>query len=154
MPFRVMRGALILAVGLLAGCSDSTGPSLQEELLTSAIRKWSETGPASYEMILLRTCACPGIPAVRIIVRNKVVESRTYTGTGDPVPPEDADDFPDVPGLFALVKKAMDEDYYLFSVAYDPTYGYPSSLQLDPDASTLEDNVNFQVVELQPIGTP
>lgn len=154
MPSGLTRGALVLALGLLAGCSDSTGTSIQEELLTSSIRKWNETGPASYEMILLRTCACPAIPPVRIIVRNKVVESRSYADTGDPVPSEKADDFPDVPGLFALVKKAMDEDYYLFTVAYDPTYGYPASLQLDQVAATLDDNVNFQVIELQSIGPP
>lgn len=143
-----------LAVTALLGCSDTSGPSPLEALYQANLQKWTQTGPTSYRMEIGRSCACPASATVILTVRNLVVESRVYSDTGEPVPADKAGEFPDVPALFAIIRQALDLDYYALSIQYAPTYGYPATVLLDRVGSTLEDNINYQILDLQPLSGP
>ena len=143
-----------VAMTLVLGCSDTSGPSPLEALYNANLQKWTQSGPKSYQMEIGRSCACPPSGTVILTVRNLVVESRVYSDTGEPVPPEKADEFPDVPTLFAIIRQALDLDYYRLSIQYDATYGYPATVLLDRVGSTLEDNINYQILDLQPLTGP
>lgn len=148
----------LLAALCLAGpvaCSDASGPAGADDLYVANLAKWNTTGPASYQMVLTRSCACAvPVETVRVVVQNKVVASRTFVETGEAVPPARAGDFPDVPGLFALLKQAMDEEAFTYNAAYDPTWGYPATLYLDFVGSTLTDNVSYAVTEFTTLPLP
>jgi hypothetical protein len=141
----------VLLLGL-AACTDGSGPSHVEEFFTASLAKWLATGPASYQMVLSRSCDCAtGTEIVQVVVRNKVVESRTYLPGGDPVPAGRAADFPDVPGLFGLIRKAIDQDAYTHSETYDATDGYPTAIFVDWVPSSTTDNVTYGTSAFQPI---
>ena len=143
-----------VAVTALLGCSDTSGPSPLEALYSANLRKWTESGPTSYQMEIGRSCNCPVSATVLLTVRDLVVESRVYTDTGQPVPADKADEFPDVPALFAIIRQALDGNYFAVSIQYDPTYGYPATTLLDRIGSTLDDNINYQILNLQPLSPP
>lgn len=143
---RILPTTLLLASGLAAACLDSSGPNPGEQIFEASLEQWNADGPDSYDMVLRRqtVSANPDL-SVRITVRNGLVTSRIYDGTEIPVAAGDADLFPDVPGLFAFLKDAMDADPFYLSAAYDETYGFPIEIQLDMFAGRTDDNVTFTV---------
>lgn len=160
------RSSLMFTVLALAaaGCSDVSGPNPAEQIYSAALAQWNSDGPASYDMVLKRECnlsaTCDAAETdVTIEVRDEVVTSRTYVGTGDPQDPNDdvpveaenEDFYPDVPGLFAIVRNAMDGDPFFLSAEYDQDFGYPAIIQLDMSASTNSDNVVYTVVSFTPV---
>ena len=149
-----LRLTSTLVLAALAACSDSSGPTGADDLYQANLTKWNATGPHSYRMVLTRNCACPAPEVVLMVVQNRVVTSRTFVETGEAVPPDRAADFPDVPGLFALVKQAMDEEAFSYNAAYDPTYGYPYTVYVDFVGSSLTDNVSYAVTEFTSLPQP
>lgn len=143
-----------LLVVVLGACSDTSAPGGPGELYEANLVKWNTTGPRSYQMVLTRSCACPGPEIVLVVVQNRTVTSRTFVGGGEAVPPSRAEDFPDVPGLFALVKRAMDQEAYSYNATYDPTYGYPYSVYVDFVGSSLDDNVSYAVTDFTSLPQP
>lgn len=142
---RMMGAAALLT---LLGCAD-TGTSPSEQIYESSLALWNREGPASYDMVLERECICnPAEIQVTIEVRNRQVTARYYTGTDpvEPVPGGSVGLYPDVPGLFAFVRQAMDDDVFYLSATYDPTYGYPNVVQLDRTVGRDDDNVIYRVL--------
>lgn len=148
------RSSLMLTVLALAaaGCSDVSGPNPAEQIYNAALAQWNSDGPPSYDLVLKRECICTVAEIdVTILVRDEVVTSRTYTDTGDPVEAGNESLYPDVPGLFAIVRTAMDGDPFFLSAEYDQDFGYPTIIQLDMNASTNSDNVVYTVVSFTPV---
>lgn len=117
------------AVALVAsGCRETTSPG---EGLASARARWSARGPASYDMVVSKSCECvPGMSGpVAISVRNGVVISRTYPNDA-PVPAEYASAFPAIPDLFDIIDAAVRAGTQPIDVQYDARYGYPARAAL------------------------
>ena len=116
----------------LAGCSNSvTGP---EAALTAAKQRWAHHAPASYSMVIARSCECvpQASQAVVLTVRNGIVESRRYVATGASVDPQYAADFPTVPEMFALIQNAANNRIRPMNIQYAPL-GYPTLISIgDP----------------------
>ena len=112
-----------------AACGGSTGPT---EDLEAARSKWSRLGPASYSMTIRVVCECTAEMAgpVVVVVRNGVVESRTYVPAGRAVSSEYVASFPTVEGLFALVESAIRRDTKPLVAQYDAALGYPTRIEL------------------------
>jgi hypothetical protein len=151
-----MRFSLLptLLLAGLAACSDTSGPAPGDLLYASNLAKWNSTGPDSYQMVLTRLCECT-VPTevVRVVVRNKSVESRTYAESGAAVPANRAADFPDIPGLFEFVNRAR-SGASAYNTGYEPTYGYPVTLYIDWVAGTLSDDVSYAVTEFTSLPQP
>jgi Family of unknown function (DUF6174) len=149
---RYLATAVVLLSGLACGCLGNDGPDPGEQIYESSLELWNTEGPASYDMVLRRQTISAN-PDLRVVitVRNEVVTSRIYFGTDIPVTGDAAASFPDIPGLFALLREAMDGDPYLVSALYDETYGYPRELTLDETAASTNDNVTFTVEEFTPV---
>lgn len=149
------RSSLLGAVALLtlAACAD-TGTSPSEQIYDSSLALWNTEGPDSYDMVLERECVCT-VPEVQVTiqVRNRQVTARFYTDTDPviPVEPGNVAFYPDVPGLFALVRDAMDDDVFYLSATYDPTYGFPNMIQLDRTVGSTDDNVIYRVLTFTPV---
>ena len=130
---RFARLALVAALTLGAGgCGSATGP--QPDFGVARAR-WAQRAPASYTMVVVRSCEClPGAAgAVLVSVRNGVVESRAYQPSGTAVVPEYAALFPDVQGLFALIDAAIRNGTHPLEARYHPALGFPTRVALgDP----------------------
>ena len=129
MPVKRNRRVLstMLMALLISGseCAGSTGP---EATLQTARAKWARHGFDDYSITISRSCEClveMSEPAV-VVVRDGVVESRTYVRTGLPVRPEFAGGFPSVEGLFEDIEEGLaGEGNGNLSVDYHPVFGYP-----------------------------
>ena len=130
----VRRSIILVALTLGgAGCSSSTGP---EERFESARERWVRHGIDSYSVTISRSCNCPvewSEPAV-VVVRNGVVESRTYVRTGLAVLPENAERYPAIEGLFEDIEQGLENGSPGLSVRYHPILGFPTRYVFgDPD---------------------
>ena len=122
---------LALAIALMTtGASEcgvfSTAPDAD---LAAARFTWVRHRIDDYSITISRSCEClPGMaePAV-VVVRDGIVESRTYLRTGLPVPAEFAHGYPGVEGLFEAIAEGLAaEGAGELSVDYHPLYGYPT----------------------------
>ncbi len=109
-----------------ARCTGSTSPDATHE---AARVRWVHHSFDDYSIVISRSCEClPEMaqPAV-VVVRNGVVQSRTYVRTGQPVAPEYAQDYPSIEGLFAKIEAGLaTEGMGELSVDYHPVYGFPT----------------------------
>ncbi|HJU73950.1 MAG TPA: DUF6174 domain-containing protein [Gemmatimonadaceae bacterium] len=142
-----LSAALALVIGPVLGCVDATSPDSE---LEAARRRWADSGPTSYAITISRSCECtPEMTGpVVVSVRNRVVESRTYTRTGTAVASGSIELFPSVEGLFRLIADAIAQRAASLVVRYDPTLGHPIVISIDWDADTVDDEVAYQVREL------
>jgi hypothetical protein len=136
MRFSSSASAAVAAVVLvISGCS--SGPVSPQQGLASARTRWSARAPASYDMVIEKSCECvPGASgAVWIAVRNGATVSRTYLNGGEPVPAQFAGAFPSVPELFEVIDQAIRAGTRPLDLKYDPVLGYPRRAALgDPAA--------------------
>jgi hypothetical protein len=145
--------ASVVAMLALTGCADATfGPS--DFLAMSRGRgRWVDRGPSSYRMTVSRSCECLPEwmgPAVVNVVDGVVMEQR-YVATGGLVPVEHAGLFPSVEGLFALIEEARRTGVKRIEVGYDPVFGYPDRITIDPDGEVWNDDIVFyRVADFQP----
>ncbi|MEO5815107.1 MAG: DUF6174 domain-containing protein [Gemmatimonadaceae bacterium] len=137
---RRVVGLIALLTLALGGCkSQVTGPL--EELSTARAR-WSISAPASYTFVVARSCECLAEMAgpVVVSVRNRLAESRHYTGTGVEVPASYAGNFPTIEAIFAVIDAAVRDGTQPIDVQYDPALGYPTRVSLgdtSADGGTL-----------------
>jgi hypothetical protein len=145
---RRRRAALIVAAALTAACGNPFSPS---EELGDARDKWESQGIASYEMTVREICFCPielGGP-FRVTVVNDRVANVEYLGAGTGIEPHD--DIPlTVEDLFATVDAALREADDV-EVTYDPTYGFPSDIEVDRIENAIDDEVYYEVRDFQPL---
>src|SRR5688500_8352907 len=111
--------------------------------LRSARAPRESAGVDSYEMTVRRLCFCVLTGPVRIVVEDGVVVSRMVMTTGQPLATGQAEYYPDVPGLFAIVDEAMAEADDV-DTAFDATYGFPSLINVDWAADHVDDEVTYR----------
>lgn len=142
---RVLSAILLLGV---AACSDTTGLSSPEDLLSQNRALWGRKGPASYEYVITRSCECLPESAgpVTVVVRGGQVDTRHYA-SGAPVDPQYDQLFTSVPGLFELIQHAVDLPAAALAVRYNGELGYPESIQIDWVAGAVDDEVSYRITE-------
>jgi hypothetical protein len=146
------RFGLFLLVGLISSGCVSGNEDFSRVALDKALTKWSTNGPASYSFVFTQQCTCQGPQTpVRIVVRNRAVESRTVVDTGEPLDPSYSTRFPSLPGVFGIIQDAMAGGSYSLLAEYDATYGYPVQIQIDFTPATVTDNVQYSVAEFTPL---
>jgi len=148
MRARTLAAALLL----IAGCTGGEDFDLAQQAYEKALQRWSQNGPASYSFVFTQSCVCAGPKTgVRIVVRNRVVESRTVVDTGLPLEPQFASRFPAVPGVFAIVGDALSANIFMIQADYDADYGYPFQIVIDEDGVNVSDNQVYSITGFAPI---
>lgn len=142
--------AVPLAVmALLSGCSD-LGPDENQLAKDIALHReiWEGKRPSAYTYEVLRGCNCSeeGQGPVWVRVQGTTVLSRVYSASGEPVPSTLAGVFPSVDGLFDLLEEAVRVDAWSISVSWHPERGYPISLFVDYEGSSINDEVGYTIV--------
>lgn len=90
---------------------------------------------------MTRSCFCESLGPIRVVVADGVVTSRTTAG-GQPVPAASANNYPDVPGLFALVEDAF-RRAATTNATFDPQYGFPAQVVIDYIAAAIDDELTI-----------
>lgn len=147
-----MRFALPALALLLAGCLSSDDDNLARQAWEKAVVRWNQSGPESYSFTYTQACVCPGPQTpVLIVVRNKVVESRTVVITGEPLEPQFAGRFPAIPGMFQTIDEAIRRRPFSIEAAYDPDLGYPTWVYINDNATTAADDQTYSAAGLVPL---
>jgi hypothetical protein len=121
--------SVITAFALIMGaCKDVAGP---EETLGAARALWAQNGPVNYTMTTQVSCECTSelTGPIVTVVRNGVVQSRRYVGSGALVDPRYDTWFPSVDGLFGLVETSIRENWEPRNAQYDSQMGYPTLVE-------------------------
>ena len=138
----VRRSAVVLGFLAIVACDDDPVSPFG---LFAARARWERANIDSYEMTVRRQCGeCPVFNPVRLTISGGVIVSRVDVVTGDPVSPQLADLFPDVPGLFALVDQAVAKAHDL-RVTYHRTYGFPTVISIDWVLEHADDEIAYRV---------
>jgi hypothetical protein len=144
---RPARGAgwlvALVAVGA-GGCILDPGRSTNQ--LDRAMALWTSHHVASYRLVIQRLCFCLTIDPVRVTVTNGQVVSRLFTTTGQPVPANLAEFYPDIPGLFEWVRRASAEAATV-TVTFDEDFGFPTSAVVDWIKNAVDDEVTVRTSE-------
>ena len=131
----------LAAVVLLGACRDDlVAPKTFED----ARVRWNAQRISDYVYTLQILCFCGEEMTTPVAVRvtGGTVASRTYQGTGVPVDPAIADRFPTIDSLFGVVRYAY-QTAASVNVTYDPTYGFPTLLQVAWIANAVDDENTY-----------
>jgi hypothetical protein len=144
-----MRNIAVLTL-LLAGtaCEAATAPG-DIDNLSLARARWRQKGGESYSYVVNRSCFCVlGGRTVTVTVLNGVVSSAEYVETGGPVESTFLTYVATVPDLFDLIQDALAKNPAYFAATYDPVYGYPTRIEIDPSANVADDEVALSARDL------
>ena len=128
-------------VEMLANGSPHPHQAQLDELGRNAER-WAASGITRYAFTYRPSCFCDTTPHL------VVVDGGTTRIDGSPVDPSQPlhDWIPaGVPGLFALVRQAIDGDEV--STTYDPATGVPTAMDSDPMQNAIDDELAFTITD-------
>jgi len=80
-------------------------------------------------------------------VRSSAVVSSVDAQTGEPVPSYAT--VRDIAGLFALIRKAIDDGADRLEVTYDAQLGYPTFINIDYVVNAADDELQVRTSEFQ-----
>ena len=114
--------------------------------------KWFQSGVGlDYRYQLQRSCFCA--PASRleavITVQGGELSAMTYVADGTAVPLGETRHFYTVDELFDLAEAALDEGASRVQMSFDETLGYPTSLFIDQDLCTADEEINYVASDLE-----
>lgn len=115
---------------------------------------WSEQRVADYRYAVKHSCFCPEdvVAPVVVEVRDGVVVERRYQESGALAPREHRQLWPAVEGLFGVVENALERNAAEIEVGYHPRLGYPIFIRIDHDRNAVDEEQEFTVSELEPLG--
>lgn len=137
------KQSLALLTLLLAGgaCEAPTAPGEIDSLIT-ARALWRARGSDSYTYTVNRSCFCVlGGQTVTVTVSAGAVTAAEYETSGAAVDKALLTYVSTVPDLFDLIQAALDAEPALFAATYDPVYGYPTRIEIDYSANTVDDEL-------------
>lgn len=140
----------------LPGAGQNTTPAPQAEVADNQA-KWKNAGIQAYRFKLNIGCFCAfrdRMP-LSIEVRDGQVVSMAFSD-GTQVPADDPgremfDRFSTVERIFAELRSGASASAQVVRVTYDPTYGFPADLYIDPQQQAADDEFTVQVSEFEPL---
>ena len=146
-----MRKLLLLLLAMiLAACS--IGP---KDELSRNQDKWEGAGIKNYNLTLFVGCFCVFTDRMPLAVevRDGKVVSMTYSDgeviTADDPQAEFFNRFSTIDQLFADLKSGPSADADEVQITYDPTYGYPTQVNVDQIKEAVDDEYSVQISDFQ-----
>jgi hypothetical protein len=140
------------ALGLLAllltpaSCSEDKPEYTDLRNRLSANRlAWDENGSADYQFDFKWICFCviEYTRLARITVTSDSVTAASFVGDGSIVPPDELGRYRTVEGLFDLIEHAINGGAASITAAFDSALGYPTDVNIDYDADTVDEELGF-----------
>jgi hypothetical protein len=144
-----MRGLLIAALLPLASCEESAGPGPLALELQRA--KWDAREPVAYSFQIRVSCFCgiPSMSTVTVQVLDGMVQSRTWTDTGDEVSEELASLYPSIDGVFDRLERVARGGPDRFEVAFHEDFGFPTQASADPNEGIADEEFSIWISDYQ-----
>ncbi len=146
---------MILGLAFIASCADlGTAPDhgllADHSNITDPMLRWQAYGLTDYTVLQTRTCFCAyGGRQFRITVRSGVIAGIVDPSTGSPLSSEEWGLFKAIDDLFTLIHSIDTAHVAVFRVSYDPRYGYPVMMYVDPSAQIADEEYGYQTTILQ-----
>lgn len=134
---------------LLAGCD-----SVEEENgaeVAEARARWEALALDTYRIVQARTCYCPGPPAVRLVVQDGWVTAAYGIESGDTPGVEQPGAYLTIEQVFDRLEEYERRDLARFQVVFHPEYGYPTDINIDPNAGMADDEFVMRLSDLEPL---
>ena len=138
---------LIFLLAFLPACGASQRPALQHNHSL-----WESKAVQHYRFNLKIGCICPwsALMPLTIEVKNGEIISMTASNGGDISPYQDTfRQHGTIESLFALVDAAISRRVYRLEVQYDATYGFPTSIVIDPSHMIMDDETGYYVTNVE-----
>jgi hypothetical protein len=140
---------LTLAALVLSSCS-----ILPNRDFNAAQFRWQNSHLSHYRYTIHVGCFCAFMDTMplTIEVANGAVQSMSYSD-GSPVPPDQLASFArysTIEAVFSLTADALHRADEV-KVAYDRTYGFPSTVQIDYMKDAVDDELALSVTSFQPL---
>jgi hypothetical protein len=138
---------LIFLAAFLSACGASQRPALRHNRSL-----WESQAIQHYRFNLSIGCLCPwnALMPLTVEVRNRTVVSMTASNNGDITPYLDTfRPYATIESLFNLVDSAISRGVYKLVVQYDPTYGFPASIVIDPSRMIMDDETGHYVTNFE-----
>ncbi len=142
-----IAAAAALALSAACGLVTGTGDGDDEEALRNAQIRWNAARVQDYTVVVQHLCFCGYVRPVRVTVRSGAVVSSVDAQTGEPVPSYAT--VRDIAGLFALIRKAIDDGADRLEVTYDAQLGYPTFINIDYVVNAVDDELQVKTSEFQ-----
>lgn len=136
-------------VVVVYGCSSPFGPD-EVRALASARERWAGRAFADYIFDTRHGCFCPPelVGPVRVTVRQGAIVGATLLETGEATTPGN---WYTIDQLFELIPTfAEEEGVDDVAVEYDPTFGYPASVEVRFEEGILDAGSSYTVTALGP----
>ena len=114
----------------------------RQEALDEARARWEATGITSYSATVDVRCFCGFEGPVDVDIRDGAV-----TNPSSDIPEWAA---VTVPEVFDAIESQLDADH--LEVAFHPELGYPISVRIDPITNASDDEIDYFILDLTPIG--
>jgi hypothetical protein len=151
---RLLRPLLAVLALAVAGCNDPLGPVNTADL-ARAEKLWIQKRPASYTIEERISCFCDPVIHywTRLTVRNDQVVAQEWA---EPVPAVyqmvSLSQWSTVSGLFNTIHSSATSGYTKrVDAAYDPTYGYPTRIEVVCSDNIADCGVIYEARNLTPI---
>lgn len=136
--------------GLFLACNDGDDPKTEHN---NNEKVWNDKAPAKFSYVFHRTCACSeGKPGnYRIVAgQDTVLEAYEIKDDGTEVRLDDATaQHFHIAKIQGELENKLQRTYQKNNVVYDNTYGFPSSVELDPDVTEQGDEYTFRIDNFQ-----
>jgi hypothetical protein len=140
---------LLLSLLCIAGCRDPGDERLDR--LSSARTTWVSSAPVDYAFQYHRSCFCPFVGRVRVMVSSGFVTEVFDLDAALPLPAERWDEFPTIDALFAELEDLIGNDPFRLEVEYDPVLGYPRFVEADIEERVVDEEFSYTVGDLEPV---
>ncbi|MGE5249543.1 MAG: DUF6174 domain-containing protein [Bacteroidota bacterium] len=149
-----MKRLILLVLALvLAACSAVPQTDLRRNQ-----DKWQSSNTKDYRMSLFIGCFCGFTDRMPLTVEvhNGEVFSMAYAD-GKPVTPDDMNyqyfsRFSTIDRLFEDLQSGQASKADKIEITYDPTYGYPSQVNVDQIQNAVDDEYSVQISNFQVLG--
>jgi hypothetical protein len=123
---------------------------MYQSLLNKARSKWNKLNLDYYEYEYMQYCFCinAGIPFAVQVKYNTII-SIINKNDGTEVPEYQYEYFHTIDGLFDIIQEAIDNNYHIMSLAFDPVYFYPAEISIDYIKNAIDDEMTYLASKLR-----
>jgi hypothetical protein len=142
--------ALPVVLASAAACSLLPSPDPRAELTTrlrAAEARWADAAIDDYRFTIRVYCLCPFQEPVDVEVEDGRVASVTTSGQSADM--SQVDWYPlRIETAFRWVEENLEADE--IDAAFDPAFGYPTTLRANPDLDMYDEEVMFDITDFAP----
>jgi hypothetical protein len=138
---------LIFLIAFLSACGASQRPALEQNRSL-----WESQAILHYRFNLKIGCNCPwyDLMPLTVEVKNGEIISMVASNGGNITPYLDTfRQHSTIESLFDTVDSAISRGVYELEVQYDVTYGFPTSIVINPSRMITDDETGYYVTDLE-----